>query len=97
MSGLEEKVADGLACAFKAHIAKLSGMSFEESKVSLPGPDVWLRYARAALRVVREDIEEHRRLLNGQFDVIDISRENGLFDIIIDRLQSSPLGKGGEE
>lgn len=49
--------------------------------------------ARDVLAVVRKDLEEHRRLLNSQYEVIDISRENGLLDIIIDRLSASPLGE----
>lgn len=45
----QERIADKLSEAFKTRVAAKSGMTFEETGVTLPAREIWLYYAAAVL------------------------------------------------
>jgi hypothetical protein len=47
-----EVVATALAESFKSRVAASSGVSFEETGVTLPQRSVWMEYAQAAVAAV---------------------------------------------
>lgn len=58
----EDQIADVLSNAFKARIADRSGISFEETGVSLPPREIWIYYAKAisgAVRIAEDKVLEH--------------------------------------
>jgi len=52
-----EAVADALAQTFKSAVEAGAQMPFYETGVTVPGRDVWLRYADAALTAIRKSKE----------------------------------------
>ena len=54
MSEMVDKVSAALAQSFKDAVAASAGMAFEETGVTLPQKAVWDRYARVAIKALRE-------------------------------------------
>ncbi len=57
MSGMVEIVSKALESSFIEAVSEISGEAFEKTGVSLPGPQTWERYARAAIAAMREPTE----------------------------------------
>lgn len=58
------RVAKALEASFKATVADSAEMPFEETGVFPPKPEVWQRYARAAIEAVRTQTQLYDGPLN---------------------------------
>jgi hypothetical protein len=80
-------VAAAIEASFKDAVADGAGMSFAETGVTSPKPELWARYARAAIEAMREPTDAMEAAVHSQYNAYEFNR---MWTVAIDAALTPP-------